>query len=83
MDLVPFRSSHYPVSEHSDSDGWELSSSVWGGFGYVRAIMADIPLSSAVVGKDLRRIICTEVPGRKQSLALNTETINTENVYII
>lgn len=28
MDLVPFRSSHYPASEHSDSDGWELSSCV-------------------------------------------------------
>lgn len=30
MDLVPFCFSHYPVSEHSGSDGWELSSSVLG-----------------------------------------------------
>lgn len=58
MDLVPFRSSHYPVSEHGDSDGWELSSSVWGGFGCVRAIRADIPLSKAAGGKDLKKIDC-------------------------
>lgn len=70
MDLVPFRSSHYPVSEHSDSDGWELSSSVWGGFGCVRAITADIPLSSAAVDKDLRRMACSEVPGKKTKLSI-------------
>lgn len=69
MDLVPFRSSHYPVSEHGDSDGWELSSSVWGGFGCVRAIRADIPLSKAAGGKDLKKkMIVLEVSARNQSL---------------
>lgn len=55
MDLVLFRFSHYALS-YSDSDGWELSSSVWGGFGCVRAITASIHLWSAAVGKELRRI---------------------------
>lgn len=74
MDLVPFRSSHYPVSEHSDSDGWELSSCVWGGFGCVGAITADIPLSSAAVGKDWRRVVCSEVPGKKTKLSIKHKT---------
>lgn len=52
MDLVPFHSSHYPVSEQSNSDGWELFSSVWGGgVGYVRTIGADVSLWSAAVGQ--------------------------------
>lgn len=38
MDLVPFHSSHYPVSEYSDSDDYPLVC------GKALAITADIPL---------------------------------------